>query len=108
MSLEGRCSAVWVVIFETGRALAFVMFERVRAINDVSVGVSLLRDDSPAAARPWLTSATRPAQAGAERLVPPTTSNGLLGSRLYGSAIQAPVAGSATRETSGVVRLPVD
>ena len=68
----------------------------------------LFKVDSPAAARPWLTSASRPAQAGADRLVPPTISNGLLGSRLYGSAIHAPVAGSATSETSGVVRLPVD
>ena len=63
---------------------------------------------APAAARPWLTRASRPAQAGADRLVPPTTSNGLSVPRLYGSAIQAPVAGSATSETSGVVRLPVD
>ena len=52
--------------------------------------------------------AIRPAKAGADRLVPPTTSNGSLGSRLYVSAIHAPVAGSASIETSGVVRLPVD
>ncbi len=37
MSLEGRCRAVWVVIFETGRALPFVMFERGRAINDGAI-----------------------------------------------------------------------
>ena len=74
----------------------------------MSVGVVLFSVDSPAATRPWLTRAISPAQDGADRLVPPTTSNGSLGSRLYGSAIQAPVAGSATNETSGVVRLPVD
>ena len=56
---------------------------------------------------PWLARATRPAQQGADKLVPPTTSNGLVAGRLYGLAIQAPVAGSATRETSGVGRPPV-
>jgi hypothetical protein len=34
MSLEGRCCSVWVVIFETGRALEFAVFEDGRAIND--------------------------------------------------------------------------
>ena len=72
------------------------------------MGLELFRVGCPAAARPWFTSAIRPAQQGADRLVPPTTSQGLLGSRLYGSAIHAPVAGSATKDTSGVVRLPVD
>ena len=45
---------------------------------------------------------------GADRLVPPTIAHGLSAGRLYGSAIQAPVLGSATMETSGVERKPVD
>lgn len=42
MSLEGRCRAVWVVIFETGRALEFAMFEGERAINDGAIQPELL------------------------------------------------------------------
>jgi hypothetical protein len=42
MSLEERCRAVWVVIFETGRALAFVMLEGGRAINDGAMHPELL------------------------------------------------------------------
>jgi len=42
MSLEGRCRAVWVVIFETGRVLAFVMFEAGRAIYDGAIHPELL------------------------------------------------------------------
>ena len=33
MSLEDRSRAAWVAIFETGRALVFVMFEGGRSIN---------------------------------------------------------------------------
>src|SRR5262249_31238864 len=62
----------------------------------------------PAAARPWLASRNSPAQLGADRLVPPTIANGASPGRLYGSAIQAPVSGSATSDTSGEVRKPVD
>jgi hypothetical protein len=40
--LKGRCSAMCVVVFETGRALAFVMFEGGRAINDGAVHPALL------------------------------------------------------------------
>jgi hypothetical protein len=42
MSLEGRCRALWVLIFETGRVLAFVMFEARRAINDGAIHPELL------------------------------------------------------------------
>ena len=42
MSLEGRCRAVWVVIFETGRALGFARFEGGRAINDGAIHPELL------------------------------------------------------------------
>jgi hypothetical protein len=41
MSPEGRCRAVWLVIFETGRALAFAMFEPGRAINDGAIHTEL-------------------------------------------------------------------
>ncbi len=34
---------MWVVIFETGRALAFVMFEGGRAINDGAIHPELLK-----------------------------------------------------------------
>ena len=37
MSPEGRCRAVWVAIFETGRALVFVMFEGGWSINDSAI-----------------------------------------------------------------------
>jgi hypothetical protein len=43
MSLEGRCRAVWVVIFETGRVLGFAMFEGGRAINDGAIHAELLK-----------------------------------------------------------------
>ena len=42
MSLGGRCRAVWVIIFETGRALAFVMFEGGWAINLGAIHPELL------------------------------------------------------------------
>ena len=41
MSLDGRCRAVWVVIFETGRALTFAIFEGGRAINDGAIRTEL-------------------------------------------------------------------
>jgi hypothetical protein len=41
MSLEGRSRALWLVIFETGRALAFAMFEGGRAINDGAIHIEL-------------------------------------------------------------------
>ena len=43
MSLEGRCRAVWVVTFETGRVLGFAMFEGGRAINDGAIHPELLK-----------------------------------------------------------------
>ncbi len=43
MSLEGRCRAGWVIIFETGRALEFAMFEGGRAINDGAIHPELLK-----------------------------------------------------------------
>ena len=42
MSLEGRCRSVWALIFETGRALAFVMFEAGRAIDGGAIHPELL------------------------------------------------------------------
>ena len=37
MSLEDRSRAAWVAIFETGRALVFVMSEGGRSINDSAI-----------------------------------------------------------------------
>src|ERR1700692_2597726 len=68
----------------------------------------LLSAGSPAAALPWLTTAINPAQEGADKLVPPTICHGSSPGRLYGSAIHAPVVGSATNDTSGVLRQPDD
>jgi NAD(P)-dependent dehydrogenase (short-subunit alcohol dehydrogenase family) len=40
VSLEGRCRAVWVAIFETGRALDLVMSDGGRAINGETINPS--------------------------------------------------------------------
>jgi hypothetical protein len=43
MLLDGRHRAVWLVIFETGRAPALVMLERERAIYDGAIYPELER-----------------------------------------------------------------
>ena len=69
-------------------------------------------DGSPATARPWSAIATRPAHSGVARLVPPNwyppPSQGVLAPKSYAEQIDTPVFGSATADTSGIVRLVVE